>query len=106
VAFGVGGVGLIVGTVFALQESSKESKANDVCKPTCADQSAVSRAESLDNDARSARTLSIVGFVAGGVGVAAGVTLLVLSGHHQEKATTSMVTPWVGPGSAGVSGRF
>jgi len=108
VAFGVGAVGLGLGTVFAIKESSKESDANDSCRaPLCtADQ--VKRAEALDDQARSARTVSIVGFVAGGVGVATGIALLALTPHHASRSASTLrgVTPWVGLGSAGVSGRF
>lgn len=111
VAFGVGGVGLVVGTVFALKSSSKVDDANNLChlpgpdgtRTYCSPQ-----ASSLDDDARSAKTISLVGFIAGGVGVATGVTLLLVTGKHEKAAAalTPRVTPWLGLGSAGVSGRF
>jgi hypothetical protein len=108
VALGVGVVGLGVGTVFALNESSKESDANKACPPVGCSTAGATHASSLDGDARSARTVSIVGFVAGGLGLAAGVTLLVLTMPHHDAAaaTATTVSPWVGLGSAGVSGRF
>jgi hypothetical protein len=111
VAFGVGGVGLVVGTVFALKSSSKVDDANNLChlpgpdgtRTYCSPQ-----ASSLDDDARSAKTISLVGFIAGGVGVATGVTLLLVTGKHQKAAASLAphVTPWLGLGSAGISGRF
>jgi hypothetical protein len=109
VAFGVGVVGVGVGTFFALQESSKVSEANDQCHlpgPTGNDYCSP-KATSLDDDARTARTISIVGFVAGGAGLATGVTLLAIGLKHKSTETASAgVTPWVGLGSAGLRGRF
>jgi hypothetical protein len=68
--------------------------------------SAAPQAASLDSDARSAKTISIVGFVVGGVGVATGATLLVMGLTHKKPATAASIEPWVGLGSAGVNGRF
>ena len=107
VAFGVGAVGLGVGVGFAVSSSSKEDEANKLCPgATCVNNADAIRASSLDDDARSAKTISIVGFVAGGVGVATGATLLVMGLSKKKAATTATVSPWIGLGSAGVSGRF
>ena len=107
VAFGVGAVGLGVGVGFAVSSSSKEDEANKVCPGVgCASEADLRRATSLDDDARSAKTISIVGFVVGGVGVATGATLLVMGMSKKKAETTATVRPWVGLGSAGVSGRF
>ena len=48
----------------------------------------------------------VVGFAAGGIGVATGVTLLVMGLSHKKHAESAAVTPWVGLRSAGLSGRF
>jgi hypothetical protein len=106
VAFGVGAVGLVGGTVFMLQSGSKFSDADKLCTlPNGAcDLTVKDKVNSLDSDAKSARTLGIVGFAVGAAGIGAGVTLLVLSLHHQANATT--VSPWVGLNSAGVRGTF
>ncbi len=112
VAFGVGAVGIGVGTGFALSSSSKVSDANNLCSAgpdhkACPDATTGAKASSLDDDARTARTISIVGFVVGGVGVATGATLLVMGLSHKEHpAATAGIQPWVGLGSAGVTGRF
>lgn len=110
IAFGVGAVGLAGGTVFILQSSSKTSEADDLCTlPNGAcDTSVEDKVHSLDSDAKSARTLAIVGFAVGAVGVGTGVTLFVLSSKHSEKSAslTPTVSPWVGFGSAGVRGTF
>jgi len=110
VAFGVGAVGLIGGTIFTIQAGSKTKEADDLCTlPNGAcDTSVKDEVDSLDADAKSARTLGIVGFAVGAVGVGAGVTLFILSSKHSDKAASSgpTVSPWVGFGSAGVRGTF
>lgn len=115
VALGVGAVGLGLGTVFALSSSSKRSDADDLFEsskcgvPGECSPSERSEIESLDKDADSAATLSVVSFVVGGLGVAGGVTLLVLASGKSgasAKAKPPAVMPWVGYKSAGVVGHF
>jgi len=109
VAFGVGAVGIGVGTGFLLSSNSKVHDANDLCTAgpdhDACPANVAGKAASLDDEARTARTISIVGFVVGGVGVATGATLLVLGLGHKEPAAAS-IEPFVGLGSAGVNGRF
>ncbi len=108
IAFGVGAVGLGLGTVFALSARSKYKDANALCAsfPCELTQAEAARRESLGSDGDSAKTLSVVGFVAGGLGVAAGVTLFVLSGKKQGATESATLAPFVGPGAAGVRGSF
>jgi hypothetical protein len=109
-ALGVGVIGLGVGTVFALKSKNARADADDLCPD--ADRCPVSKrseVQSLDDDAASAKTLAIVGFAAGGVGIATGVTLFFLSGNKQEQAPNTAglrIQPWLGFKSAGVSGAF
>ena len=109
-AAGVGVVGLGLGTLFGLQSKSKRSDADAAnaqlqtrCPCRKDDPQAIVVA-GLDNDAQKAQTLSVVGFVVGGVGLAAGVTLFVLSNKHEEK--TAFIAPYLGLGGAGVRGAF
>jgi hypothetical protein len=109
---GVGVVGVTLGTVFALSSKSKRDKANDICSlpppgPSCPDGSE-SRINSLDDGADSAQTLATVGFIAGGVGLAAGGTLLWLSLSDSETGDSggASFTPIVGWRSVGLAGRF
>ncbi len=114
VAFGVGAVGLGAGVFFTLQSASKRSDANDKyaecaargvdgqCK---AEDPLSDEVASLDDDAGSAKTMAIVGYALGGVGVAAGVTLLLLD-DSSGSATAPRITPWVGYQSVGVTGTF
>lgn len=106
VAFGVGAVGLGVGTGFALSSSSKEDEANKICPPEGCSADKANQAADLDDQARTAKTIAITGFIVGGVGVATGATLLIMGLTQKKPATAAMVTPWVGLGSVGVNGRF
>jgi hypothetical protein len=114
VAFGVGAVGLGLGTVFLLQSSSKRSEADDICGgggDTCDDTSRQDEVDALDSDANSAGTIGVIGLVAGGVGIATGVTLLVLSsgsGNKSGKAAPSgpRLAPYVGRNTLGIKGSF
>lgn len=113
VGFGVGAVGLALGTVFVLKSSSSRSKADEdastldaKCGSRCSadDPLAIAVADN-DDKARSAKTLGIVSYVVGGLGVATGVTLFVLSSKKGEPQA-AFVAPYVGLGAAGVRGSF
>jgi hypothetical protein len=87
---GVGLVGIVVGSVFGLSAISKNNDSG--CGPsTCPNATALQ----ARNDARSAGTVSTIGFVAGGVLAATGVTLLVLGGQKQAEKASISVTPAV-----------
>jgi len=109
-ALGFGVVGLGVGTFFGLQSMGKRTDADDLCPdPNRCPVSQRHNVEGLDEDARKAQTLATIGFIAGGVGVAAGVTLFVLSGKKQDQTALQRgptIHPWLGLGSAGVNGTF
>lgn len=111
-AFGVGVVGLGIGTGFLLSSASKRSDADklyaDKC-PCSKDDPAAAQVASLDDSARSAQTISIIGFVVGGVGVATGTVLFFLSGKKDTEPSstvTGKIEPWIGLGSVGVSGTY
>ncbi|MCA9591930.1 MAG: hypothetical protein KC776_01425 [Myxococcales bacterium] len=103
-ALGVGVVGLGAGTFFALRSKSKRDDANALCTSAGCPADKKSEIEDLDSAADSAKTNATIGFIVGGVGVAAGVTLLVLD--MTQKKDQAGIQPWVGLGSAGVAGRF
>jgi hypothetical protein len=123
VGFGVGAVGIVLGSVFVMKSSSKRKEADDATKTlesigstsggacsvsggTCrGDIPQAQKVSDLDDQARSAKTLGIVGYVVGGVGVAAGVTLFVLS-NKKEDSKAAFVAPYVGLGAVGVQGAF
>lgn len=118
VSFGVGAVGLGLGTFFLLKSGSTRSDANklfDSCNASsllgkCAKDSADAiSVQSKDHDADSQRNLGVASLVVGGVGVAAGITLLILDSHHRSteaQAETPRIVPVIGLGSLGAVGTF
>ncbi len=111
VAFGVGAVGLGLGTVFFLDGKSKSDEADAYFDEHVDSNGNLNPQEAaeqnqLDDNADSATNLGVMGFVVGGVGVAAGVTLFLLSSSSDDSADAPRVTPWVGFNSAGISGTF
>jgi hypothetical protein len=117
-AFGVGVVGLAGGTIFSLSAKSKADEAKDLCGgtpsacPLDADSAEANKVTQLNNDSGKAKTLGIVGFGVGGVGIAAGITLFILSNSSGSKEQVARhrsapkITPWIGYNSAGVVGQF
>ncbi len=107
VAFGVGAAGLITGGVtgaLALGDHSDLSGAcsNGICHP---DQ------QSKVDSYNTMGTISTVGLIVGGVGVATGALLLVLkpnlvSGSAAPASTGLRVYPVLGLGAAGAAGTF
>lgn len=104
VGLGVGAlgvVGLAVGTIFGLKASSKWSDAKALCNPyptNCG-----TEGSNLGKDAKSAATVSTVGFIVGVVGVGTGAVLWFAA---PDKKTESGVALGVGPGSVTVKGAF
>jgi hypothetical protein len=112
VALGVGVVGLGAGTVFGLGAKSKYKEANDITENNCPSSGACEleaglfdRREQLGKDGDRNKTLSLVGFIVGGAGVATGVTLFILSGKKEQPAAAN-VQPYLGLGELGVRGSF
>ena len=113
VGFGVGAVGVVLGTVFVLKSSSNRKDADKAatalekqCGNLCdADSPEAKHVADLDDKARSAKTVGIVGYVVGGLGVAAGVTLFILS-SKKEQPRSAFVAPYVGVGAVGLRGAF
>jgi hypothetical protein len=99
-AVGVGGAGLLVGAVTLALDASKHASLVQQCPMgRCA--------ASLQQDVASYHTLGIVsttGFIAGGALAATGAILVLLAPRTNPQAAG--VLPMVGPGYAGLSGRF
>jgi hypothetical protein len=101
--FAVGGAALAAGAITGLMSIQKTSTVKAACN---GNECPTSSASDLDS-ARSAATISTIAFVTGGVGLAVGVSALLIGDKPStEPTTTAKVTPWIGPGSAGLSGTF
>jgi hypothetical protein len=108
IAFGVGGAGLVVGTVtgvIALQAHSDlaEQCPNDTCTPAPEDEqqvrSDVSRYHTFG-------TISGIGFVVALAGAVTGTVLLVTGTPSQPSPPKAAFWPVIGPSRVGVAGRF
>jgi hypothetical protein len=87
VAGGLGIVGLAIGTVSGLSAASKNSRSKDICPNSgvCADEGA----RTANDEARSAATISTLGFVAGGALLAGGVALVLLAPSSSSPSRAS-----------------
>jgi hypothetical protein len=101
-AFAVGGAGVVVGSVFGITSLNKQSDLNNVCTNRQCPPTSKNDITSL----KTQSTISTIGFIVGGVGVAAGAVFLIVgrSGGGAEKSAG--VSPYVGLGSAGITGSF
>lgn len=104
VALGVGGAGLIVGGVAGALAIGKHSRLADECTNGHCDP--LTQGSAL-NSYHTMGTISTVGFIVGGVGVATGVVLLLTgSKESAQPATAATWSPFIGVGNAGVLGSF
>ena len=99
---GLGTVGLVVGGISTVDAAKKRDdlEASSNCVGSSCFPAEQSEVDAHNNMLRLAR----IGWVAGGVLTAGGVTLLLTAPHRP--ASGRRVTPWVGWGSVGVTGEF
>lgn len=104
-ALGVGAAGVVVGSVFGVMALSSHGSLSDDCQNgTCP--------SSKSDDVSSYHTkgtVSTVGFIVGGVGLAAGAALILLApkAHTEVQiGKSTYITPVFGPTNAGIVGRF
>jgi hypothetical protein len=104
VALGVGGAGLIVGAITGGIAVGDHSNLSSACSGGTCPPSQSSNLSSY----HTMGVISDVGFIVGGVGVAAGVVLLLLPSHGDSAppAAGLHVKPVVGLGSVGAVGTF
>jgi hypothetical protein len=104
IGFVVGGVGIAgvaVGAITGLMAVGKSNDAKAICPNdgSCASHDAVDASDS----AKSLGLLSTIGFIAGGVGLAAGAALVLTAPKEDAKAARVRVSPHAGPGGAGLT---
>lgn len=104
VLIGTGIVGVGVGAVTGGIASQKKTDLEGVCRPSL-DHCPESERRVVD-EYNTLRTVSTVGFVAGGIGLAGGGILLLSSRNKNPKPRAQSVAPWVGVASAGMRGWF
>lgn len=103
VAFGVGAAGLAFGGVTGGLELGKVKD----LEQRCPNKMCPVDVQADFDKAHQLATLSTVGFVVGGVGVAAGVVLLVVRKKGPTTPSSgALIVPWVAPGRAGLAGTF
>lgn len=120
VALGVGGVGLVVGSITGLMAMGKASDLDGKCPEGKCDASKNPDVQSDIDSYKTLGTVSTIGFVVGVVGVGAGVVLWLTAPKEtamakgsryatvpvQTKREGVKVTPVIGLGSLGLSGTF
>jgi hypothetical protein len=103
VAGGVGVAGLATFGIFGAMSNSAYNSLDSSCPNHACPPGKQSDVDAGKRD----QTIANVGLVVGVVGLGAGVTLFIVSGHgKQEKAGSEAMRVAVGPGSVGVDGRF
>jgi len=114
VAWGIGAVGVGLGTWFLLDGIDKRAQADEVFEECSAELPNCPPNAPLYQDAKNAEaaegsafTRSLVSYVAGGAFIATGVILFIVSGPGAEGSSDeAALVPWVSPTGVGVSGRF
>ena len=99
----VGGVGLIVGSIFGILTFTTESAADDICPETnCATQDGLDK----HDQAFTFSVVSTIGFVAGGVLAAAGILMIALAPGGEDGADSASLSIGPTPGGVMVNGTF
>lgn len=109
--FGVGGAGLIAGTITGILSLSRAGKVEELCPGgACTTQDKLDEARPENQSALTLANVSNVAFALGVVGVGVGVAGIFLSGGEAKKspesAALSSLRVRVGPTGVGISGQF
>lgn len=107
VAWGVGGAGMALGTVFGVFAFQEAEKAREGCVENVCPEENVPALDASRNNG----TASTVFFAIGGAGLVTGVVLALVYGGGDEAPPAddegdAAVRPWIGAGAVGVDGRF
>jgi hypothetical protein len=102
-AVGIVGIGLGVGFAVAMEQKISDRNSANACSATRSCTAAQkSQIDQLTNEASSRATVANVGFIAGGVALAAGAILVVTGWSKGRPSTVAQVQPWVGDKAAGL----
>lgn len=103
VSFGIGGTGLVVGTVFAIEGATAKSQANSACGP--AGNQCPGDASSRNGAITTDTVVAVAGFGVAAAGAVLGALLLPHNSPSEPKVGRR-VFPVLGLGYAGVGGSF
>lgn len=101
VTFGLGGAGLLAGTITAIVAANQHADLQRLCVNDRCPLSALSKLDSY----HTVGTASTVSFLAGGMGVAAGA-ILFFTAPRAKASPAPRLGAQLGPGTLGLSGRF
>ena len=99
--FSIAIAGLAVGSVTGMLSMSKSKDLEN----SCPDHQCPPQSHADLDDAKKLGTISNVAFGAGAIGLILGITGAVV-GTDKPAPTSAFVSPWIGPGSAGLKGAF
>lgn len=104
IAWGIGGAGIGLGTVFGIFAFDEAEKARKDCVDDVCPESSIPALDASRNNG----TASTVLFAIGGAGIATGVVLAIVYGGDDEPPAKDAagVRPWIGGSEIGVEGRF
>ena len=109
VMLGLGGAGVVVGTIFGILALGNKSSLDSDCplgKDACPTNKQ-SDVDSLNSSLNTNALLSTIGLSVGVLGLGVGTYLFVSAkSDSAPKAARVEMRPWVGPGSAGLAGSF
>ena len=98
---GVGGAGILLGSVTGVMMISKQGDLDD---GGCVNGHCYTDQSAAVDSYNSLRTLSTIGFVVGGLAGGTGLVLLLTAPKQSD--STASVRGWVGVGSVGLEGSF
>jgi len=101
-ALGLGGAGLVLGAVAGIMVLDQEADLEERCTDRQCPPDAQGDVDSFD----TMRALSTAGFIIGGIGVAAGTTLLLLAPGDDGDTEEAQIVPYVTVGGMGIRGTF
>ncbi len=105
VSFGLGGAGLVVGSIFGAMALSNKSSLDGTCPAKACPASSQSDIDALHTNA----IVSTAGFGVGALGLGLGTYFLLSSSgaeHVSGRPAAVLVRPWVSPTSVGFAGEF
>jgi hypothetical protein len=100
IAFGIGGAGLVTGTITGILAMTKEGSLecpDNQCPPA--------EHDALDS-ARTLATISTIGFGVGLAGAATGVVLWMTAGKAEASVGSVRARPWISERAMGLEGTF